>query len=264
MAIVKKANPLDRFTLATEPAKPRIIWRSTGEPGTGKTSFGLGAPGPILVQSFDQGLEGVIEKFQDEKEIRVKEYAWAPTDQLSQNEAIDLRDDFIADFEFALEHFKTILWDKETDIWELFRYAEFGAPNDAPRNYPKLNQRMRKYINLPKATTLNFGLIQSMKDEWKTVSKVNSQGQVKDQGVNTGNRISQGFGELEGLVHVNLHHRRQRVKTDDGGTESQFWTDVGKSRGPGARSVQDKSFEDLTFSMLGQLLFPDTDETNWE
>lgn len=265
-ASTKKADLYARYTKATEPAKPRIIWRSTGEPGAGKTSFGLGAPGPLLVQSFDQGLEGVVERFQLDKDIYFKEYAWVPTDQLSQDDAKDLRDEFISDFEDALSSgsFRTILWDKETDIWEIFRYAEFGAPNDAPRNYPKLNQRMRKYVNLPKATMLNFGLIQSMKDEWKTVAKVNSQGQVKDQGVKTDNRIAQGFSELEGLVHVNLHHRRQRVKMGEGLFESQFWIDVGKTRGPGASAVQDQSFENLTFVDFAQLVFPDTDNSDWK
>ena len=61
-AAVKNATTggLGRFTKASTTLKPRIIAASYGEVGTLKTSFWLGAPGPILVQSLDWGLEGVI------------------------------------------------------------------------------------------------------------------------------------------------------------------------------------------------------------
>ncbi len=246
-------NPRDRFALASTEPKPRIIAASTGEVGSGKTTFWLGAPGPILVQSFDKGLEGVVEKViaATGKEIRVVEYDWAPTSELSKEEAERLRDKFIDDYEFALDHFRTILWDKETSVWELFRYAEFGEPNDAPRNYPKLNQRYRKYVNMPKATDINFGCIQSMKNEWVTVG--NGKGGTK--GSSTGGRIRQGFSELEELVHIDIHHRYDKG-------DGQFYIDVGKSRGPGAAEVQGQTMS-VTFGEFGQLLFPDTSEEDW-
>lgn len=241
-----------RFTTAPERPKQRIIAASVGEVGTGKTSFWLGAPGPIVVQSLDKGLEGVVETFRADKDIYIAEYDWAPTEELSQDEAVELRDKFIEDFEYALERARTIIWDKETNIWELFRYAEFGEPNDAPRNYPKLNQRYRKYMQMPKATDVNFGVIQGMKDLWVTKAKGDGSGGTK--GVNTGSRVRQGFSEVDELVHIDLFHRRE------GGS---FFLDVGKSRGPGGHEIQDQTFEGLTFVDFAQLVFPGTEESDW-
>ena len=253
--MAKNSNPLaSRFERSLGVVKYRLIGRSSGEVGTGKTHFWLGAPGPIVVMSFDQGLEGVaLEEF-GKKEIYPIEYDWTPTDTLSQDEAKSLRDKWIEDFEHACKFARTVIIDKEDDLWELFRYAEFGEPNDAPRNYPKLNQLYRKYINLPKSTEINFGLIQGMKDEWKTVSKKKSSGEVVSAGAATGNRVAKGFGDLDGLVHINLHHRRE------GGA---FHIDVGKARGPAAMDVQDQSYSNVTFSEFAQLVFPDSTEDDW-
>jgi hypothetical protein len=245
-------HPLSRFQKADQEFKPRMIGRSYGEPGSRKTSFWLEAPGPIVVFSFDKGLEGVVERYQNEKDIYVKEYDWSPTDDLSQDAAIEIRQEWIADFEHAIQHACTVVIDKETDLWELFRYAEFGAPNDAPRNYPQLNQRYRKYMNMPKATNINFGVIQSMKDEWVTRAKKDGSG---DKGVATGRRIPVGFGELEGLVHVNLFHR--------GHSPASWSVSVGKVRGPNVPDVADQVFENPTFVDLAMLMFPGSSEGDW-
>ena len=270
--------PAKRFIRASSAIKPRIIGASFGEPGTGKTSWWLGAPGPIYVFSLDQGLEGVVEKYQEDKDIYVAEYNWAPfhttsrddveiaaDDKRMQNEACDLRDRILADFQLALDGdgklapARTILIDKLTDVWELFRYAEFGAPNDAPRNYPKLNQRMRRLLNMPKAYDCNFGVVEGMKDEWKTSAKVKADGSVKESPISTGKRVRQGFGETEGLVHVNIHHTRERNKAG----ETVFVLNVGKSRGPGAGEVQDGRFESTDFASFGMMLFPDSEDSDW-
>lgn len=233
--------------------KNRLIWASVGQPGSGKTHFALTAPGPIAVFSLDRGLEGVVEGFQKTKDIYVAEYDWNPTEDLDQSEAVDLRDKFIADFEDALTRARTIVWDRESDLWELFRYAEFGAPNDSPRNYPALNQRYRRLINMAKASDVNFGCLQGMKAEWaaKVNKKTGAQGAAA-----TGNLIRAGFGELEGLVHVDLHHFYDKV-------EKSYNIEVGKSRGPGGFDVQGETFGTIDFPTLAQAVFPGTEEDDW-
>lgn len=255
-AVVKTKNPLAaRFEKSAGVLKNRIIARSVGDYGTGKTHFWLTAPGPIVFQSFDQGLEGVALAEYGKKDIYPIEYEWSPTEDLSQDEARELRDKFIEDFQYALEHARTIIWDKETDVWELFRYAEFGAPNDAPRNYPQLNQRYRKVINMAKPRDVNFGLIQDLKEKWMTVKKKKSSGEVVESGAPSGEMTASGFKELGGLVHVNLVHRREGGK---------FLIDVGKTRGPGASDIQDATVENLSFSEFAQLVFPGTSEEDWQ
>lgn len=252
-----KSNPLARFDRASSVAKPRIIGASVGEVGTRKSSFWLEGPGPIVVHSFDHGLEGVVEQFQEHKDIYVREYDWVPTEDLSQDDAITLRNEFIDDYEHSLAHARTVVLDKETDLWELFRYAEFGAANDAPRNYPQLNQRYRKYANMPKALDINVGFIQGMKDEWKP--KVNAKTGAQGAAA-SGRRIRAGFGELDALVHVDLFHARE---VDEDG-QVRFRMHVGKSRGPGAKVVQEQDYYNLTFSDFGMLVFPETEETDWQ
>lgn len=250
----------DRYTKADSAPRQRIIGLSVGEVGTGKTHFWLGAPGPIVVQSLDKGLEGVVEKFQADKDIYVAEYDWSPTDNLDQDEAVLLRDKFIADYEHALQHARTVIWDKESDVWQLFRYAEFGAPNDNPRNYDVLNQRYRKYVNAAKATDINFGCIEGMKDEW--VSKFNPK-TGKEGARSSGNRLRQGFSELDGLVHITLFHTRERQTDDDGIVTPVYSFEVGKARGPGGFDVQEKKFEATTFAQFAQMVFPESDDTDW-
>lgn len=251
-------DKLARFQRATDESRNRLIGASVGEVGTGKTYFWLTAPNPIVMFSLDFGLEGVVDpylKLHPNKEIRVWEREWMPTEDTSQDEAIALRDEFMDDFEYAIQNVGkgTVVLDKETQFWELFRYAEFGAPNDAPRNYPALNQRYSRLINMVKATDANAGFIQSMKDEWKTVKK--SDGGTK--GAFSGNRIRQGFDKLEELVHQDLFHRRE---------DGDMWVDVGKSRGAGALEVQDKSYlaSETPFADLAVQIFPDTSQEDWE
>ena len=239
------------FVKADQDVKLRLIGASYGEQKVGKTSFWLSAPGPIYVQSFDYGLEGVIQKFQKDKEIYVREYDWAPGKEgLTQDDAIELRDQFVADFETALTNGRTIVWDKETEVWELFRYAEFGGPSDAPRNYPELNQRYRYHIRRPYDLGVNFGLIQGVRDKW--VSKADKRtGEMKPHF--TGERVRTGFGEVGTLVQIDMWHKREGGK---------FYIDVGGCRQNA--ELQDVQFEGLTFPEIAQLVFPDSAAEDWE
>ena len=245
-----KAATIGRFERADKDVKHRLIGASYGEQGTGKTHFWLSAPGPIYVQSFDFGLEGVIQKFQQEKEIYLREYDWTPGKEgLDWGATVDLRDQFIEDFELALKKGRTVIWDKETEVWELFRYAQFGEKSDAPRNYPELNQRYRYYIRRPYDLGVNFGLIQGVREKW--VSKPDKKtGELKPH--NTGELVRTGFGELGSLVQVDIWHKR---------ANGCFTLDVGKCRqNP---DLQDEQFTNLSFADLAMLVFPESGEKNW-
>lgn len=254
------SNPFAKYTRANTELKERLIGLSIGEPGSRKTSFWLEGPGPIFVQSLDHGMEGVVARVLEEdptKEIYVQEYDWSPNpdDDLNsmQERAVELRDQLTADFENAVQHAKTVVWDKENDVWELFRYAEFGSPNDSPRNYPALNQRYRRLINMAKASDINFGLVAGMKDEW--VKQINKKTGAQGA-VGSGNRIRAGFGELDGLVHMVLHHRG--IGPDDWSIE------VGKVRGPGAVEIAGQTLPNLSFPDFAQLVFPSSSPSDWK
>ncbi len=250
----KAADSFARFTKADQPVKQRIIAASYGEVGTLKTSFWLGAPGPIVVLSFDKGLEGVIEPYQDLKDIYVREYDWvtAPGAEPDQSAAVDMRDEFIADFENAVQHARTLVLDKETDMWSVFKYAEFGAPEKGrPDDWDKLKNRVRRLFNMPKALDLNFGIIQGMKNEW--TSQVNPKTGAKGI-TQTGNRVRAGSDDVEAIVHINIEH------AFEGG---EFVMKIGKARGPGGRDIQNQTLPAMSFSEFGQLVFPESDEGDW-
>lgn len=254
--MAKSSSVFSRFVKAEAPVKQRIIGASYGEPGSGKTTFWLGAPGPIVIQSLDQGLEGVVEPFQKDKDIYIAEYDWSTLDKADEalwEVAKTLRDQFTEDFKHAIQHARTVIWDKETDVWGLFRYAEFG-PEEAgrPKDWEALKARLRTLINMPKALDINFGMVQGMKNEW--VSSVNKKTGTKGI-TQSGNRLRAGMDDVESLVHINIEHVREN---------GEFSLRVGKARGPGAHDIQDKELPGLTFVEFATLAFPDSTEEDWK
>lgn len=250
-----------------------MIYLDEGEEGTGKTHFGLTMPGPILVQSLDTGgTEGLVqqEAFAG-KEIYLKEYPWAPGEghlamkkdddrkvsTYLANQATELMRMLVEDFYYALENgIRSILWDKETDIWEMARFSEFGGPNDAPRNYPALNRFYKGLILKPYGYNVNFGMIDGYKDEW--VSKADGQGNVKPK--NSGNRVRQGFDNLPNIVQIHFV-RQSRPSVSDGFVDGGGFI-VGKSRQNS--SLQNTEQPAMNFADLAQLVFPDTTAEDWE
>lgn len=240
----------------------RSIILASGEVGTGKTRFALTAPGPILVQSLDKGLEGVVEPILAEmpnKEIYVREYDWNPqAEDFSMETAQQLRDRIIADFMHALKHARTIVWDKETDVRSVFQYAEFGGPAEGGniKDYDRLNQRYFHLINAVKSHPgVNAIFIQAMKDEWgKGADKVDRDtGKVKKSFEKTGRRIRAGFDRMDELVFNELHFVREN---------GEFTIQTGKVRQNG--TLSDQTFPGMTFAEFGQLLMPDTEESDWQ
>lgn len=254
----QQANPFDRYTRAVVDIKPRIIANSVGEVGTGKTSFWLGAPAPIVVQTLDLGLEGVVEKYAADKEIYVATYDIGQTigDSFTHAKAEEARDKFIEDYEHAITHARTIVIDRESDMWSLFYYAEFGT-DDAygaapPKDWDRLKGKIRRMIAMAKASDINLGLIQGVKNEW--VPQINKKTGAKAMG-QSGRRVAAGMDEIDALVHTNLFHDRQG---------KDFTITVGKSRGPGGYEIQDETFTNLTFVELAMLIYPDSDVEMWQ
>lgn len=259
--MAKPTNEWARFSKATPEVRQRLVALSTGEVASGKTSFWLGAPGPIVIQTLDQGLEGVVEPFTADKDIYVATYDLGQEvgGEYTHELAVLARDKYIEDFEHAIRHARTIIWDRESDMWPMFSYAEHGSPDAfgaaTGKDWDKLKGGIRRLIAMAKASDVNFGIIEGMKNEWtsrinpKTGNKISSP---------SGNRIPSGMDDIDALVHITLHHRRETVNK-----ASTFYIDVGKSRGPGGREVQDQTFSNLSFSELAQLIFPQSDESDW-
>jgi hypothetical protein len=258
-----------RFTLAPDQRRYRTILRICGERGTGKTRLGLTGPDPVVIFSFDRGTEGVVEEFREAgKLVYDQEYIWDPgaldqeDPQALQAAAIAVRDRFEADYAYALEQgARMLVIDKESDLWQLYRYAEFGGPSEAPKDYQKLNNRYIAMINKAKMyPTANLLLIQAMKDEWGTTKRQNRQGQTVETPKQTGGRIPWGFDRLDELVFGELVCRR------DGGEfffdfKAPWDSSFGKCRQSAA--LCGDSVPAMTFLELGTLLVPGSTEEDW-
>lgn len=231
----------------------RLIWRSFGPEKSGKNHFGFTAPGPIAVQSFDIGLEGVVEKFLVEgKEIRACDYEFDKND-CSQDAAIAIRDQFIEDFDLALTQARTIIWDTETELWEVFRYAEFDAMSDAPRNYVQLNARYRDLIQRAYDTGVNLQLIQKVKEKWQSVDKVDRNGRKTSSPYPTGEYEPTGFKEAGYIVQANIQHAWDK--------ERGFILKVLNCRQN--MGIAGEEYENFSFGDIAQLVFPTSSETDW-
>ena len=240
--------------------KQRIIAASYGEVGTLKTSFWLTAPGPILLQSLDRGTEGVVDvylKDHPDKAIYLAEYD-ANTHLLANEDDAQAAAEALAtkieeDFKAAIANgVRTIVWDKETQLYEIFKYAQFGAPSDSPSNYYGLFQRYRALINTAKDSDINFGVIQGMKTPWVPEAKASGKMGAKPSATN---RVRRGMPEIEELMHINIEH----VMDADG----DFLMKIGKVRGPGAREIQNTTIGYREFPEFATLVYPDSSEDDW-
>lgn len=245
-----KATDWGRFESISQDVNYRLIWRSFGPEKVGKNHFGFTAPGPIAVQSFDIGLEGVVEKFLREgKDIRYVEYEFEKGD-CSQEAAQVLRDQFIEDFEKVLKVARTIIWDTETELWDLFRYAEFGV-NDAfvsttaPKNYVKLNSAYRDLVQQAYDTGVNLQLIQKVKERWKS----NEKGSPVPSGVFE----ATGFKEAGYIVQASLQHSWEK--------DRGFVTKLLNCRQNMALAGEE--FENIDFPTLATLIFGEASEESW-
>lgn len=276
-----KSALASRFGLASEEVKRRIVASLDGEVGTGKSYFGLTGPQPIVVFNIDHGLEGVVEQFREEgKEIYEEKYAWVPNDvdpdDAEGAEADDLQDlakeiraKFEKDIFYAIKNgARTLLVDTESRIWQVYRYAEFGAPNaDNPRNFDALNQRFESFIHKVKSSDdpVNLLLVRTMKDKWGNYGK--------NGGFGKGGREVWGYEHLPGMMGVELTFMqlppkseiRKAVEEEYGEGTGEFVIRFGKNRYNNA--VNKLAFTvtpRCSFSELGVLLYPDTSTEDWE
>jgi hypothetical protein len=242
--------------------KHRLLGISQGEPGSWKTSFWLDGPEPIGVLSFDRGLEGVLDRVLRDlspgKKVYPQEFEWYPdrSDEAASIEsAAEVWEEYQQHFKHFVKHCRTVLVDKENDLWQLARWSEGLTGNDAQMSYDPLNLKYRKLVNIAKSSNCNVGFIRGMKDKWGDVVKRSGQ---TGKGP-TGERIGAGFKELTGLVHFELTHTG--VGPDD------VAITVGKVRGPGGYSIAGQTFEigqwEHPFREFAQLVFPDSDPDEW-
>jgi hypothetical protein len=237
------------FVLADQKAKLRLIMSLSGRVKRGKTHFALTAPGPLAVQSLDMGLDGVVQKFQDEKIINVATYPGVTAKELktlNDDEVIkryvEVWEQFRADYEWALANARSIVWDTGTEAWELLRLARLGRLGQVkPHHYTLPNMEFRELIRLAESSSANLILLHRMKKEY-----VNNEA--------TGKWDRAGFSDVGSWVHLLARAERH----DDG-----FHIEVEDCRqNPELRGL-DLPQHMAHFAALAQLVFPDSRPEDW-
>lgn len=201
------------------PLEQNIAIRVFGPPGSGKSRFGLTAPGPLFhaLYGVKNELDSLIQEFEQEKQIVLRRYVDAG-EKASDDDDTDLKKFFGAQNErFEKEArlamragVRTGVYDKNTDVWEAVRYAMFGAAatlNDYQR--AKANREYARLIRMWPENERNLVIIDEDDAEWVD-GPPDENGKIKR--VPSGRRIPKGNERVGYLVDVTLRAFREGKK----------------------------------------------------
>ncbi len=254
-----KVVNIQGFTRASDLPKLRkrmVMAASAGEK-EGKTTLALSAPGPIALFNLDIGLEGVIDRWVEEKQIVVADFNYK--DATNASEWVTTWERMKKLWMAALKDpdVRTLVMDTETEMWELIRLARFGKLTQVmPHHYGPVNTEYNDLIRKIYDTDKNLILIRKLKDEY-----------VNDK--RTGRMEVSGFKNVPYLVQVDVvlwkhrdtDHPNLMGMKGGGGTFGMTVRECRQNRG-----VEGTSFEEPNsdFSTLAMEVFPETGPEDWE
>lgn len=224
-------------------------------PKHGKTEFILSAPGPIALVNLDEGLEGVVEKWENKKEIQVADFGYR--DATNQKEWIEVLEKVKTSIISTVTDpkIKTIGIDTGTELWELMRMARFGKVSAPGQNisywYAPVNAEFRDLFTKVRNSDKNLIITHRLGDEYMNDKK-------------TGAYERKGFKEIGYMVQVNVRLSRRVVRAANGNIERAFQFEVLDCRqNPDiAGEIVEEPMCD--FPTLASMIFPDTNPGDWE
>ena len=249
------------FALAAGEVQKRLICAIDGLEKGGKSNFALTMPGPIAYQSFDVGLEGVIEKFQKTKDIYLAEYGLTVEKGDDQgaimNKVLPVWNLFTKDFKDVMlpgmkkGTIKSGVWDTGSEIWEVLRLARLGKLTQVmPHHYTALNAEYQNLVRDVFETPGNLCILHKLKPEWKD-------NPTTGKGNKTGNYERAGYAGTGFLVQVNATAWRD-MET------GVFHLTVKDCRQNPAIMGLDLEGELCTFPWLAVNVYPTTMLSDWE
>jgi hypothetical protein len=173
---------------------PNLIVSLTGDPKTGKTHFALTYPEPLVVYSFDLGLDRVLPNFVG-KNITVKKFPIPLVDSRRPKPyALEIWNRFYEEYKEDVEsgEYATVVVDTGTALAELARHArteELGQQSLLPVQYGEVNARLSAVLTAPRISGINLVATHHLKDVY-----------VDDKA--TGEQTLDGYKRTEGLVDI--------------------------------------------------------------
>lgn len=236
---------INGFKKATDKIVPRLIASVSGLEKNGKTSFALSAPGPIIYFNLDYGLEGVLCKYTDTKDIYIKEYRFKKAG--NPDSYLNLWTGFVNDYYAAMRsQARTIIIDTATEVWELLRLARFGKLAQVQSfHYGPVNAEYMNLIREGYSYDKNVIMLHKLKKQY-----------VNDKF--SGNYERAGFSNTGFLVQANLEVYRD-------GLDGAFFLKVLDCRQNSSLGGMEIELADEFggFPFLAQMVFPNTTEEDW-
>lgn len=235
-------------------SKRRLILNVEGLEKEGKTHFALTAPGPIRYHGFENGDEGVVQKFLAQgKKVKRAMYALAGPDATPQ-EMVDAADPvwgkFRSNFMSGLAEGRTTIVDTGMGPWEILRMARFGKLTEIPPHfYGPVNAEWSSLYAYAYSSDSNLIMIHRQKEEW-----VNKASGGKMKGEKTGNWVIDGNKGTHYDTQVNLRAFREG---------REFKMEIMSCRQNPDLDGMVLEGDMVNFQTIAQLVFPESDEEDW-
>lgn len=202
---------------ASVPDSDRLVISVGGPEKFGKNHVAFTAPDPIFCQTIDPGTEGVVKKYLKggslglNKDIQLGGGASGYGIEISEDDITDpnklataaqpVWEQWVTDYLYALDNARTVVWDTESDAWELIRLARLGelAPKtgrDRGNVWGPVNAEYRRLLRMAFDKNVNMIIIQKLKDVYVNDKK-------------TGNKDHKGFSDVGYIVQMIIRAQRQ-------------------------------------------------------
>lgn len=187
----------------TELTRRSVFLLAYGDTNSGRSTFALTAPGPIAYLHSAEKIEGIIQPFAREKEIRVYDFGGTVPPNASVKETSRIADEtwqnVKAAWVDAYGWARTIVIDTETDLWELIRLAYFGdikpSGGRLELNWGPVNSDWKAMFRSFKGQDgTNLIVISQTEDEYKESKK--------GFGTKTGNTVRKGQKSIPFMADV--------------------------------------------------------------
>lgn len=256
----------------------RLMVGTDGLSETGKTEFGMSAPGPGIVLCIDRGYEACLDN-QEPPVARRDDFAFKVIQIPLASQSNSPK--FYADYwqEFYKEYLKalanpdarTIVLDGDSDSWELQRLAAFGKLTQIPPlMYTECNAARR--VMIARAYDSGKIIIATNKVKGEYVDEVDKLGNPvlgndgKPKRVRSGELERQGFSDTDYLWQVQLRHMYKPAGINSitkKETPQQWGVKIMKCKTNASLVGSELWGSDCNFESLVQTIYPHIDVKEW-
>ncbi len=265
------ASRLAPFITRTRKIVPRLCICSEGEPGSGKSHFGLTLPKPLAQFVCDRGFENPDEEVQKALQLDLVHtglyrYVRAGgSDEALKSQGQEVLSAIKGDIRRILDApklaYRSVIFDTADEIWEILRLARYGKIDKIPQSaYGAMNVEYQSNFITPFLADergINVVWVHKMKHEYKSRAIVKANGEASEMAEKTGRRIRAGFGKLDYDAPNKLSHTKDLTKEMGNG---RFTVEIQKCINP---EYDGLSFSELDFTTLAQMIYPNSDPEHW-